>query len=116
MIKDRKQELRFKKKRRIRKKIFGTPERLRVCVYKSGRHFYAQVIDDVQGKVLFGTSTLSSDFKGKKTGNKEAAAHIGKFLAAQYKGKKLVLDRNGFLYHGRVKAFADALREGGGVL
>ena len=116
MIKSRKSELRERKKRRIKKKIRGTPERLRVCVYKSGRHFYAQVIDDVQSKVLFGVSTLSADFKGKKTTNKEAAGEVGKLLAAQYKGKKLVLDRNGFLYHGRVKAFADALREGGGVL
>ncbi len=116
MIKSRKQDLRIKKKKRIRKKIYGTSDRLRVCVYKSQRHFYAQVIDDVKSHVLFGTSTLSADFKGKKTANKEAAAEVGKLLADKYKGKKLALDRNGFLYHGRVKAFADALREGGGVL
>ncbi|MBI2608273.1 MAG: 50S ribosomal protein L18 [Deltaproteobacteria bacterium] len=116
MIINDKKEQRLRKKRRIRGKIFGTPERLRVAVYRSTNHFYAQVIDDMSGKTIDSVSTLSQDFKGKKTSNKDAAAEVGTLLAQKYKGKKFVLDRNGFLYHGRVKAFTDALREGGGVL
>ncbi len=116
MIKTKKFFLRERKKKRIRKKILGTEARPRVCVYKSSKHFYAQVIDDVNQKTLFAASTVSKDFKGKSSSDSQGASQIGAIIALKFKGKKLVLDRNGFLYHGRIKAFAEALRSGGGVL
>jgi large subunit ribosomal protein L18 len=103
---------------RIRKKIFGTGDRPRVCVYRSLKHFYVQVIDDTSGKVLFGLSTRTKDLRSriKDGGNVDAAAQLGELFAvqAQKKGvRKMSLDRGGYLYHGRVKAFAEAARKGG---
>ena len=121
MIKTQKLELRERKKKRIRKKILGTPDRPRVCIYRSNKHFYVQVIDDVNQKTLFAASTLSLpsrglDSKGKKTKESQEAIQLGGIVGSKFKGKKLVLDRNGFLYHGRIKAFTEALRNQGGVL
>lgn len=105
---------REKKKLRIRKRVTGTQERPRLCIFRSSKHVYAQVIDDVTGKTLAAASTLDTD--GVKGANKDACVAIGKEIAKRAAGiniKQVVFDRNGFLYHGRVKALADAAREGG---
>lgn len=114
---DRK-DLRNKRRVRVRKKIFGTGERPRLNVFRSLNNIYASLIDDEKGVTLLTVSTLSPDLKGKLAsgGNKEAAASVGSLIAraALEKGiKKVVFDRAGYLYHGRVKALADAAREGG---
>ncbi len=99
---------------RIRRKMSGTAERPRLNVYRSLNHIYAQVIDDGQGITLASASTVSA--KIKAGGNVEAAKQVGKLVAelAQEKGvKKVVFDRGGYLYHGRIKALADAAREAG---
>jgi large subunit ribosomal protein L18 len=99
---------------RIRRKLSGTTERPRLNVYRSLNHLYAQVIDDQKGETLVSASTLS--LKLKAGGNVAAAKEIGKAIAekATEKGiKKVVFDRGGFLYHGRIKALADAAREAG---
>jgi large subunit ribosomal protein L18 len=99
---------------RIRQKLAGTGERPRLNVYRSLNHIYAQVIDDQRGETLVSASTLS--LKLKSGGNLAAAKEIGKAVAkkAVEKGiKKVVFDRGGYLYHGRVKALADAAREAG---
>ncbi|MBV8672941.1 MAG: 50S ribosomal protein L18 [Acidobacteriaceae bacterium] len=99
---------------RIRVKVQGTAERPRLNVYRSLNHIYAQVIDDAQGVTLVSASTVAS--KIKTGGNVAAAKEVGKVVAerAKEKGiKKVVFDRGGYLYHGRVKALADAAREAG---
>lgn len=103
----------------IRKKIVGTEERPRLSVYRSTKQLYAQVIDDTLGKTLVSVSTLSPDVKDKvkkDTGNLKGAAALGTALADACKKKgvsKVVFDRSGYLYHGRVKALAEAARKGG---
>ena len=108
---------RQKKQRRLRNRIKGSPERPRLCVFRSAKHIYAQIIDDDKGHTLVGVSTLSSDLKDEKSTNNVAAAKVlGKVLAekAVAQGiKKVIFDRNGNLYHGKIKAFADAARENG---
>ena len=109
---------RERRKLRIRKKVEGTPERPRLSVFRSSKHIYAQVIDDVSGKTLAHASTLSKDLKGAlDEGNKvEAAKKVGVLIAQICKSKqidKVVFDRNGYLYHGRVSALAQAAREAG---
>ncbi len=104
--------------RRVRGKISGTSERPRLCVTRSNSNIYAQVIDDVSHTTICGVSTLGPEFKatGKKGGTVEGAAEIGAIIGkmAQEKGvTKVVFDRGGHLYHGRVKALADAAREAG---
>ena len=104
--------------RRVRGKISGTPERPRLCVTRSNSNIYAQVIDDVSHTTICGVSSLGPEFKatGKKGGTVEGAAEIGTIIGkmAQEKGvTKVVFDRGGHLYHGRVKALADAAREAG---
>ncbi len=104
--------------RRVRGKISGTPERPRLCVTRSNSNIYAQVIDDVSHTTICGVSTLGPEFKatGKKGGTVEGAAELGAIIGkmAQEKGvTKVVFDRGGHLYHGRVKALADAAREAG---
>ena len=104
--------------RRVRGKISGTPERPRLCVTRSNSNIYAQVIDDVSHTTICGVSTLGPEFKatGKKGGTVEGAAEIGTIIGkmAQEKGvTKVVFDRGGHLYQGRVKALADAAREAG---
>ena len=99
---------------RIRRKLAGTAERPRLNVYRSLNHIYAQVIDDQKGETLVSTSTLV--LKSKSGGNVASAKEIGKAVAelAVKKGiKKVVFDRGGYLYHGRIKALADAAREAG---
>ena len=106
---------RERRKRRIRKKVEGTPERPRLSVFRSTKHIYAQVIDDSVAKTLVTVSTLHEGVTvdGKKS---DAAKAVGVALAKACKDKgieKVVFDRNGFLYHGRVKALAEGAREGG---
>jgi large subunit ribosomal protein L18 len=109
---------REKRKARIRKKIEGSPERPRLSVFRSARHVYAQVIDDAAGMTLVSASSVETEVKEKpRFENKIAmATFIGKLVAqrALDKGiKQVVFDRNGFLYHGRVKAISDGAREAG---
>ena len=103
---------------RIRKRVSGTAQQLRLCVHRSLNNMHAQIIDDTQRKVLFGLSTLDKALrlKIKNGGNVNAAGILGEALArqAQEKGiKKVCFDRGGYLYHGRIKAFAEAARKGG---
>jgi large subunit ribosomal protein L18 len=110
---------RLRRKKRVRKKIRGTPERPRLSVFRSSRHIYAQIIDDSTGKTLVAASSLSKELvskTGKSGGNKEGAAHVGAAIAdrALKLGiKAVIFDRNGFLYHGRVKALSEAARDHG---
>lgn len=104
---------RLKKKIRIRKVVSGTADRPRLCVFRSGSHIYAQIINDVAHSTLLSVSSLSAELKN---GNKEAAKTVGKKIAEEAKKKGIttvVFDRNGFVYHGRVQALADGAREGG---
>ena len=108
----------MKRKKSIRKKISGSPVRPRLCVFRSARHIYAQLVDDSSGHVLAAASTLEKPVKENTELNKKAkkAAYIGKLIAqrALEKGiKTIVFDRNGFLYHGRVKAVSEGAREAG---
>lgn len=110
---------RLKRKKRVRKKIEGNLEMPRLTVFKSAKHIYAQIIDDTAGCTLAAASTLSRELRPKAkgiSGNTRGAVLIGEAIAKQGLGKgfkKVVFDRNGFLYHGRVKALADAARENG---
>ncbi|MEO0005205.1 MAG: 50S ribosomal protein L18 [candidate division WOR-3 bacterium] len=100
----------------IRKRVSGSPERPRLCVNRSNRHIYAQLIDDTTGKVLTGASTLSPELKGKKLKPVEIALEVGRLIAEKAKTlgvKKVVFDRAGYRYHGRVKALAEGARQGG---
>ena len=112
-----KNEARQRRKIRIRKKIFGTGERPRLVVYRSNMHMYAQVVDDHVGTTLVSTSTLTlSRTQENVRCNKAGAELVGKEIARLAKEKsisKVVFDRNGYLFHGRVKAVADGAREGG---
>lgn len=104
--------------RRIRKRVQGTTERPRLAVHFSGKNIYAQVIDDELGKTIVSATTTEKTFKGDKStrANAATAEKIGKLIAERSKDKsvsKVVFDRGGFLYHGKVKALADAAREGG---
>lgn len=108
---------RVRRKKRIRKKVFGNTERPRLSIYRTSGHMYAQVIDDVTGRTLAAASTLAEDLghDGHK-GNIDAAKAVGRLIATRAQAasvSKVVFDRNGFLYHGRVKALADAAREAG---
>ncbi|MCP4371676.1 MAG: 50S ribosomal protein L18 [Deltaproteobacteria bacterium] len=113
-----KKQARLKRKKRIRKKVFGSQEKPRLCVFRSTRHIYAQIIDDTAGHTLATASSMEKDAKEHlEKGNKAAISiYIGKTIAkrSMEKGiKKVVFDRNGFLYHGRVKAVSDGAREAG---
>ncbi len=110
---------RLKRKKRVRNKIRGTPEMPRLTVFKSAKHIYAQIIDDTTGCTLAAASTLSKELRSKAkdiSSNTKGAILVGEVIARNGLGKgvkKVVFDRNGFLYHGRVKALADAAREQG---
>ena len=110
-----KPQARARRHRRVRGKVFGTAERPRLVVFRSNRGIEAQLVDDTEGKTLAAASWLhlKKSFKGNKT---EQAAEVGKLLAANARKagvESVVFDRGGYLYHGRVKALADAAREGG---
>ncbi len=109
---------RLRRQARVRKKVLGTAERPRLCVFRSSAHIYAQVIDDEKGATLASVSTLSPGLKDTVKGLKksEAAKAVGQAIAEAAKSagcQKVVFDRNGFLYHGRVKALSEGAREGG---
>jgi large subunit ribosomal protein L18 len=104
--------------KRIRHKISGSANRPRLCVYRSSKYVYAQIIDDAQGKTLAAASTAEKDVRGdlKQGGNIQAAKVVGKAIAQRAKAKGIetvVFDRGGYLYHGRIKAIAEAAREAG---
>lgn len=108
-----KTEKRQKIKRRVRRNIFGTAERPRLSVYRSNKEIYAQIIDDNSGTTIASASSRGKEANGTKT---EQATVVGKLIAEAAKNKgieKVVFDRNGFVYHGRIKALADGAREGG---
>jgi len=109
---------RLRRKRSIRKKINGTPERPRLSIFRSARHIYAQVIDDASGSTLASASTLSKDLKSELDGKSktEQAKLVGMAIAKHCLDKdirQVAFDRNGFIYHGRVAAVAEGAREGG---
>jgi len=115
---NRKVRARARRRKRVRKRVQGTPERPRLSVFRSLRHTYAQVIVDTTGQTLVSASTLSKEIRGKltRTGNTEAAKKVGEIIARKSidKGIKMVIfDRDGYLYHGRVRALAEAARENG---
>ena len=103
---------------RVRKRLSGTPERPRLAVFRSLKYIYAQIIDDAAGRTLVSASDLEADLRQQRDGKKktEVAALVGRELARRAKGEGIsavVFDRGGFKYHGRVKALAEAVREGG---
>jgi len=110
---------RLLRQKRVRKRVRGTNTRPRLCVFRSGKHIYAQVISDESGKTLAAASTLSSkivDDTKKKSATVAAAKEVGALIARECQEKgitEVVFDRNGFLYHGRVQALADGAREAG---
>ncbi len=111
-------QARQKRQVRVRRKVRGTSERPRLCIFRSARHIYAQIIEDGSGMTLVATSTLAKNVAEGRgyTGNLEAAKAVGADIARQAMEKNItqvVFDRNGFLYHGRIKALADAAREAG---
>lgn len=116
-----KKQARLKRKRRIRKHITGTTERPRLSVFRSAKHIYAQVIDDIQGITLAAASSVETAVKentelAAAKGKQETAAAVGKLIAERLIQKgvnKVVFDRNGFLYHGRVKAVSEGARKAG---
>ncbi|MCD6093471.1 MAG: 50S ribosomal protein L18 [Candidatus Omnitrophica bacterium 4484_213] len=117
-MKNKKEAGRIKRHRRVRKKVFGTAEVPRLCVHRSLRNIEAQLIDDINERTIFSLSTNSKELRQKLThrGNIKAASLLGEIFAheAQKRNlRKVVFDRGGYLYHGRVKAFAEGARRGG---
>ena len=111
-----KQLAKTRRHNRIRKKVVGTTERPRLAVARSNKHISAQVIDDSTGRTLAAASTAEKDLRSAATGNKQAAAAVGKLVAERAKAAgvtKVVFDRGGNIYHGRIAAVADAAREAG---
>ncbi len=117
-LKDKKRQLRERRKKSIRKKVTGSTGRPRLSVFRSSKHIYAQIIDDSMGATLVCASTLTREVKDKVKGTKktEAAKIVGEVVAKKAIEKgvtRVVFDRNGFMYHGRVRALAEGAREGG---
>ena len=109
-------EARIRRHRRVRKKVRGTTERPRLAVHRSNKHISAQVIDDITGRTLAAASSTEADLRDRATSNRDAAATVGRLVverATVVGVKRVVFDRGGFLYHGRVAAVADAAREAG---
>jgi len=116
MTLEKKVRARIARRKRVRKRVQGTAERPRLNVFRSARHIYVQIIDDTSAQTLTAASSLSQELKGTSGGNRAGAKAVGELIARKAKEKgieKVVFDRNGFLYHGRVKALAEAAREGG---
>ncbi len=115
-IKNKKEYSRYRIKKRIRKIINGTPERPRLNVFRSNKDIYVQLIDDTEGKTICAASTRGNDFAEKNLPKIEQAKIVGKLIAQKASDagiQNVVFDRNGYLYHGRIKALAEAAREGG---
>ena len=116
MAKTNSHDMRRAVHKRIRKKIEGTTERPRLAVFRSLNHIYAQVIDDLRGRTIAAASTAEPDFRGRSKGNIAAAKEVGKLIAERAKEKgvtRVVFDRGGYIYHGRVQGLAEAAREAG---
>lgn len=116
-IAKKRRDSRLRRHRRVRKKIHGTAQRPRLAVYRSNKHLVAQLIDDDSGRTVVSASSLEAEFRGKQVGGNVAAAKaVGGLVAQRAKQagiSKVVFDRGGFLYHGRIAALAEAAREGG---
>lgn len=115
-VKNRKEYRRLKIKRRIRKKISGASSRPRMSVFRSNKQIYVQLIDDLSGNTLAAASSREEEIASQKVNKIEQAALVGKLIANKAKEagiEEVVFDRNGYLYHGRVKSLADAARKGG---
>ncbi len=115
---NKKGEARYKRRKRIRKKVYGTSERPRLSIFKSLKHIYAQIVDDTSGSTIVFAASIGGELRGhlRSGGNIEAAKSVGELLAKRAidKGiRKVVFDRGGFPYHGRVKTLADAARKSG---
>lgn len=111
-----KQTVRFKRKKRIRANMEGTAERPRLSVFRSNKHIYVQLVDDVKGQTMVAASTSEENLKEKLGGSVEGAKTVGGLVAKRALAKNIsmiVFDRSGYLYHGRIKALADAARENG---
>ena len=111
-----KQVRRTRRKRSIRRRLFGLPDRPRLSVFRSSKHIYAQLIDDLSGRTLAAASSVDKGARQSNGGNCEAAAAVGKVLADRAKAagiERAIFDRSGYRFHGRVKALAEAVREGG---
>ncbi|MGD9683457.1 MAG: 50S ribosomal protein L18 [Candidatus Obscuribacterales bacterium] len=117
ITKPNRKETRMKRHRRIRRRIWGSTERPRLCVYRSNRHIYAQVVDDSKSLTIAQASTLDPELKDlKKSWDKDAAKSVGELIAKRVleKGHKFVVfDRGGYIYHGRIASVADGAREAG---
>ncbi|HUI27439.1 MAG TPA: 50S ribosomal protein L18 [Candidatus Kryptonia bacterium] len=118
MVGNEKRIARQRRQARVRRRVRGTDERPRLSIYRSNKHMYAQVISDETGRTLASASTLSADLREvvKKAANQDAAKQVGALIAklcAERAIREVVFDRNGFLYHGRIKVLADAAREAG---
>ena len=116
ITKQSRSKIRVQKHKRIRNKFHGTAERPRLSVFRSEKHIYAQIIDDIKGVTLVAASSLDKDLALKVGSNKDAAAAVGSAIANKAKAagiEEVVFDRGGFLYHGRIEALADAAREAG---
>ena len=115
-VKNRKEYRRLKIERRIRKKISGVSSRPRMSVYRSNKQIYVQLVDDLSGNTLVAASSREEEIAAQKGTKIEQAALVGKLIASKAKEagiEEVVFDRNGYLYHGRVKSLADAARESG---
>lgn len=113
---DEKKVIRFKRKRRIRGNLFGTHEMPRFAVFKSNANLYVQLIDDAKGTTLVAASTSEKETRGKMKNTREGAKALGQLIAQRALEKKIarvVFDRSGYLYHGKIKTLADAAREAG---
>ena len=118
MAKESRNDKRLKRHERVRKNLYGTPEKPRLCVYRSNKNISAQIIDDVSGTTLVAASSLDKDLKAEiaNGGNKDAAKMVGAAVAKKAAAKgieEVAFDRGGFLYHGRVAKLAEGAREGG---
>jgi large subunit ribosomal protein L18 len=118
MAVDARRLARIRRQTRVRRRVQGSDARPRLCVFRSGKHIYAQVISDQTGRTLAAASSLSQELKSEASGggNRDGAKKVGALIAriCQERGiRTVVFDRNGFLYHGRIKALADAAREAG---
>lgn len=117
-MENKKEILRLKRHRRIKLKMVGTAQRPRLIMHRSLKNLSAQIVDDTQNQIKFSLSTLDKEIRGKftRSGNIQAAQFFGEVFARRAKEKgitKIIFDRAGYLYHGRIKAFAEALRKGG---
>jgi len=111
-----KRALRDRRHFRVRRKISGTPERLRLVVFRSSKHIYAQLVDDIARRTVLAVSDLTADLPADGTGKTVRSHAVGRLLAERAKGQgitRVVFDRGGYQYHGRVKAVADGARQGG---